>query len=93
MVLVVVAVVVTVNFFSTTPSNFSFGLSFVVCLLTRFKIGEDSLGLGCGGRGGGAVLVETAVIDIGLERLEFRGVDMVWRGEGMTVKSHPEMTR
>jgi len=43
--------------------------------------------------GGGAVLVETAVIDIGLERLEFRGVDMVWRGEGMTVKSHPEMTR
>ena len=32
-----VVVVVTVDFFSTTPSNFSFGLSFVVRLLTGFS--------------------------------------------------------
>lgn len=34
--MVLVVVVVTVDFFSTTPSNFSFGLSFVVRLLTGF---------------------------------------------------------
>jgi len=34
---VLVVVVVTVDFFSTTPSNFSFGLSFVVRLLTGFS--------------------------------------------------------
>ena len=32
-----VVVVVTVDFFSTTPSNFSFGLSFVVRLLAGFS--------------------------------------------------------
>jgi hypothetical protein len=32
----VVVVVVTVDFFNTTPSNFSFGLSFVVRLLVDF---------------------------------------------------------
>jgi len=36
-ILVVLVVVVTVDFFSITPSNFSFGLPFVVCSLTGFS--------------------------------------------------------